>query len=366
MADTSSSGEKTEEPTAKRLRDARRKGQVWRSKDLTSVGVFLAGAAAVDLTARRGWVELRAMIEGAVQELGRSPGPTTDRLDLALLSALRTLAFLSLPVVLAAAVAGGLIDFLQVRGVFSVAPLTPRLDKLNPITGLKNLLGARAWVELGKSLLKVSAATAVAWAVLRQSMGDVSLLAREGPVQTLTVLESVVSRVVLWVALVFLAAAGFDLWFQRRTFRKQLRMTKDEVRREHKETEGDGHVKARRRQLRMEMVFQAQVRAVRKADVLVTNPTHVAVALGYDAEHDTAPRVLAKGTDSVALRLRQEARDAGVPEVREVALARALLLLEVDEEIPERLYDAVAEILKLVYRARARLAAEEETGEARP
>jgi flagellar biosynthetic protein FlhB len=358
MADNGSTGEMTEEPTPKRIKDARKKGQAWRSRDLTSVAVLLAATVALEGSVRHGWGELQALFAHAFGQLSQPPGPPGQVTGEALVLGLRALAVLSLPVAVTGGAVAVLIDFLQVRGVFSLDPLSPRLEKLNPVTGLKNMFSKRSVVELLKNVVKVSAAGTIAVWALRDRLGLVARAGRDGAGEVLAVTRSLVTTVVLWVCVFFVFAAAFDLWFQRRVYRKQLRMTKEEVRREHKEMEGDVHVRARRRQLRFELLAQAQTQAVRQADVLVTNPTHVAAALAYDIARDGAPRVIAKGVDALAEQMKRAAAEAGVPEIRDVPLARALLQVPIDEEIPERLYDAVAEILNLVYRARVRQAEE--------
>ena len=166
---------------------------------------------------------------------------------------------------------------------------------------------------------------------------------------TMLVLGELVYRVAVRVGLLFAAFGIFDVWFQHRNYMKDLMMTKDEVKREYKESEGDPHHKAKRREMHQEILEGAQMEAVKGADVVVTNPDHLAVALKYDRSVDQAPRVICKGADSRAEAIKALAKDGGVAIMRNVPLAHALIKLEVGEDIPEALYDAVAEVLNFVY-----------------
>jgi len=346
MADES--GEKTEEPTSKKIDDSRKKGQVWKSKDMTGVGVFLGGLGALKVS----W----DFIERRFAELFQfSFDQLTHPTDLALatnmlmLNGLTSIVVLTLPVAATAGILALLLDFLQVGPLFSAETLMPKLDKLNPMSGLKNMFSKKSLVELLKSSTKISIAAYVVYGVVKNALGMVLESVRGTPQQLLAVLGELVYRVCVRVGLLFVLFAIFDIWWQRRSFYKDLMMTKEEVKKEYKESEGDPHHKAKRRELHQEILEGAQMEAVRDADVVVTNPDHVAVALQYDKEKDTAPRVLAKGIDFKAEKIKAVAREFDVPTLRNVPLAHALLRIEVGEEIPEELYDAVAEVLNFVY-----------------
>jgi flagellar biosynthesis protein FlhB len=343
-----STGEKTEEPTQKKIDDSRKQGQVWKSRDLTGVAVFLVGLG----TLKFSWT----LVEEQVQALFRfgfdkvaHPEDLVQAIPSALLMGLTSVVLLTAPVALAAAVVGGLVDFLQVGALFTKEPLTPKLEKLNPIAGFKNIISKKQLVELFKSTLKILIAAYVVYGAVRDSLPEVVLSVRGDAALTMSVLGDLVFKVSVRVGLLFAAFAIFDVWFQRRSYLKELMMTKDEVKREYKESEGDPHHKAKRKELHQEILEGAQMEAVKSADVIVTNPDHVAVALQYDREKDQAPRVVCKGIDARAQRIKAMAKAHDVPLMRNVPLAHALLRIEVDQEIPEELYDAVAEVLNFVH-----------------
>ncbi len=343
-----SSGEKTEEPTQKKIDDSRKKGQVWKSRDLTGVAVFLVGLGALKATWSMIQTELARLFQVGFDVLAHPQD--LERVTQSLLfSGVQTVILLSLPVAAAAAIVGALVDFLQVGPLLAIDSVMPKMDKLNPLSGLKNMFGKKQLVELLKSMFKIGITGYVVFGVVRDSLGMVVLTVRSEPKVLLEVLGELVFRVSVRVGILFLIFAVFDVWWQRRSYYKDLMMTKDEVKREYKESEGDPHHKAARKQFHQEILEGAQMEAVKSADVIVTNPDHVAVALQYDKEKDTAPRVICKGIDSRAEAIKALAREADVAILRNVPLAHALLRVDVDEEIPEELYDAVAEVLNFVY-----------------
>lgn len=349
-------GEKTEEPTHKKLEDAKRKGQVWKSKDFTGSLVFIVGLSVVKGIWGNFESELTHLFQYGFDKLS-NPHDLYRSLTVILYMGLLSMAFVVPPVVFACAIVGALADFLQTGGVFSVEAMMPKLDKLNPIQGLKNMFAKKQLVELIKSMSKVFITAYVVYGVVRDALGMVVGTIRGNEKQTMLVLGELVFRISARVALLFVMFAVFDLWWQRRAFMKDMMMTKDEVKREYKESEGDPHHKAKRKQLHHEILESAQMEAVKGADVVVTNPDHVAVALKYDREKDPAPRVIAKGIDARAEAIKALARDGDVALLRNVPLAHALLRIEVGEEIPEQLYDAVAEVLNFVYQLKQQAAA---------
>ncbi|MBI3186073.1 MAG: type III secretion system export apparatus subunit SctU [Myxococcales bacterium] len=345
MAD--SSGEKTEEPTQKKIDDSRKKGQVWKSRDLTGALVFLVGLGAIKAT----W----SMVEAEVASLFRftfdrvaHPEDIMQGTFAMLLMGVKSAVVLTLPVAVAAAILGGLVDFLQVGPLFAFDSLKPKLEKLNPIEGFKNLFSKKQIVEAIKSMLKIGVAGYVVWAVVKDAIGMVVGTVMADLPMTLEVLGELTFRVSVRVGLLFIVFGIFDVWWQRRVYYKDLMMTKDEVKREYKESEGDPHHKAKRKELHMEILEGAQMEAVKGADVVVTNPDHVAVALRY-ARGDAAPVLVAKGLDGQAEAIKRLACGAGVPILRNVPLARALHGLEVGQGVPEELYDAVAEVVGFVW-----------------
>lgn len=344
----SDSGEKTEEPSQKKLDDSRKKGQVWKSKDLTGVFVLLVGLGAVKATWSGFEEELKVLFRFSFDQLTRP-----DTLDIAtahmLQMGLRAVLMLTVPIVGAVAIVGGMAEFFQVGALFTIHPLIPKLEKLNPVQGFKNMFSKKTFVELIKNLAKVSVAAYVVIGVVRDGMGMVVQTVRQDTQGLVMVMGEMVFRVALRVGIVFLLFSIFDIWWQRKAYMKDMMMSKDEVKKEYKESEGDPHHKAHRKQMHQEIMESAQMESVKGADVIVTNPDHVAVALKYDPAKDAAPRVLAKGLDFKAEKIRELARAADVPLLRNVPLAHALLRVDVGQDIPEDLYDAVAEVLNFVY-----------------
>jgi flagellar biosynthetic protein FlhB len=348
----SDSGEKTEEPSQKKIDDSRKKGQVWKSKDLTGVVTFLVGLGVLKLTWGRVEAEVTDLFHYTFAAIAH-PETLEAATAQVKLMALTTVLLLTLPVVGAAAIMGGLMDFLQVGALLTFEPLMPKLDKLNPIQGLKNLVAKKQLIEGLKNLIKIVIAAWVTFGVVRDAMGMLVETVRRDPQTILVVMGELVYRVAMRIGLVFVLFSIFDVWWQRRSFYKDLMMTKEEVKKEYKESEGDPHNKAKRKEMAHELLEGAQMEAVKGADVIVTNPDHVAVALKYDKDKDTAPRVLAKGIDFKAESIKALARESDVPTLRNVPLAHALLRVDVGEEVPEELYDAVAEVLNFVYGLRA-------------
>jgi flagellar biosynthetic protein FlhB len=346
MAEDRPGGEPTEEPTPKRLRDAREKGQVARSRDLTAALGFAAAFAVLALTggAMVGQVAgFMARTLGTCTAGGPAPGALLHE---ALLVLLKTAGPLCGAVFVVAAVGGAV----QTGGLFTLAAVSPKLERLSPAKGLKNLLSRRSLFEVGKSLVKAAAVAAIAYGALASQARAVVLAARGGAPATLAV-GAAVGRELLWrTMLVFIVVAAIDFLYQRRAFLKELRMTRYEVQQELKQTEGDPQHKAERQRLHRDLLQHGMLEAVRTADCVIVNPTHLAVALRYDRDAMGAPQVIAKGERLLAERIKAIAREHGVPIMRDVPLAHALNRVEVGAEIPEELYQAVAEVLRFVYR----------------
>ncbi|MCL2178415.1 MAG: type III secretion system export apparatus subunit SctU [Proteobacteria bacterium] len=341
-------GEKTEEPTDKKIRDAREQGNVWKSQDLKGVLGFVVAMGMLKAIWPFWEERIRAMFLFGFHAIAHPEvlfQATQDALTMGLWNVL----LLALPVVLSCALVGGLTDFLLVGALFSPKVLTPKIEKLNPINGFKNLFSKRQLMELPKSLVKMGVTGYVAYLVVRSALGLITLTVTQQANVTMALLGELIFRLVVRVSLAYLAFAIFDVWFQHYSYRKQLKMSVDEVKREYKQSEGDPHNKAKRKEMHHEIVEGAQMAAVAEATVVVTNPEHVAVALKYDKEKDSAPRVIAKGLDSRAQSIKALARRYDVAVLRNVPLAHALFRVEVGNEIPEELYDAVAEVLNFVY-----------------
>ena len=350
------SDDKTEEASQKKIDDARREGNVWKSRDLSGAVSFAVAMAVVKGTWEGFEDQIKTLFYFAIDHIAH-PVDLPTAISQLMMMAVIALITISLPIALASGITGGMMDFLQVGALFSPKAVMPKLDKLNFIAGLKNLVGKKQIIELVKSIAKLSVTGYVVYGVVRDAMGMVVATTRGDSAMTMLVMGELVYRIVVRVTLLFMVFAIFDVWWQRRSYMKDQMMSKDDVKKEYKESEGDPHHKAKRKELHHEILEGAQMESVKKADVVVTNPDHVAVALQYDRSGDGAPRVIAKAMDLEAEALKALARAADVPMLRNVPLAHALLRLEVGEQVPEELYDAVAEVLNFVYQLKQGLAA---------
>jgi flagellar biosynthesis protein FlhB len=350
------SEEATEDPTPRRLAEARRRGEVAFSRELSS-GAALTAAVAVlawDAPAlvARAVAAFRASLTDAASGGGAAPA-----LELAGSLALRMLGP-ALAAVLLVGVAAGLA---QTRGLV-VAPVRVDLGRLASAGSWRRLFDGRAALATGQGLLKVAVVGTVACLALGPVLGGVVVLTGAPAARLLSTLGALTGRLALRLAAAALALGALDALLVGRRHRRGLRMTREEVKREHKEVEGDPAHRAERQRLHREIVEQRMIEEVRKADFVVVNPEHIAVALRYDPEGDAAPVVVAKGERLVAERIKQIAREAGVPIFRDVGLARSLVALAEGGEIPAALYEAVAEILRVVQGLDARDAGAPATG----
>jgi len=347
MADKNDGGDKTEQPTPKKLRDARKQGQVWKSKEATSTLVLLVwlvlGGATVALAGAR----LQALLGAALQGL---QGDFVTALRNIGWLAVQTLLLLTAMALVPVMLVGVLAEFLQVGPVLAWSRLKPSLDKLNPAEGLKRMFSMDNLVEVLKSLGKTAILLAIGCVVLRGSLPRLASLAGASPSVIAPLLEQslwqLTARVVGTALAVFAGVAVLDAAWQRHSFMKKMRMSRRDIRDEHKQNEGDPYVKQQRKQVHQEWSQRNAAQAARQADVLVVNPTHVAIALDYDHQNHGVPTISAKGEDEVARAMREAAEEAGVPIVRNVALARELLAsVEVGATVPRHLFDIVAEVI---------------------
>ncbi|MER3420342.1 MAG: flagellar biosynthesis protein FlhB [Chloroflexota bacterium] len=341
--------ERTEAPTPKRKEEVRKRGQTARSQDLTTAIVLLAGLYTLKLTAGLILDRLSALLVGHILAAGaldktaaRDPGASGVGALAAILPPL--LGMLAFAAVAASVLQGG---FMFVPGL-----LTPRWERVNPILGTKRILSTQGLLLLLKTLAKFLIVAAVATSVIRAHLADIAALGATELTPALALLLNLAWELLLKSTLAMLALAILDWLWERRRFLQSVRMTKREVQEELRQSEGDPHVRAQQKNRRMRFL-QQMMRNVRKADVVVTNPTHYAVALKYDPATMAAPIVLAKGQDYLALKIRQLAADAHVPVVENKPLAKALYqMVPVGKEIPPELYVAVAEVLAFVFRLR--------------
>lgn len=342
------SDDKTEEPTPKKIDDARKQGNVWKSKDLSGLVAFAVAMGVV----KASWSDFETRIKNlfffSIDHISHPRDIELATFEMMML-AVTSVIVLCLPIALGAAIAGGMMEFLQVGALFAFGTLMPKLEKLNPLAGLKNMFSKKSVVEMVKSMLKLGITGYVVFGVVRDAMALVVATIRGDATMTMTVMGELVYRVTNRVVLLLVVFAIFDVWWQHKSYMKDMMMSKEDVKKEYKESEGDPHHKAKRKEMHQEIMEGAQMEAVKGADVIVTNPDHVAVALKYDRDKDAAPRVIAKGMNLKADSIKDLAKAYDVPMLRNVPLAHALLRIDVNHEVPEELYDAVAEVLNFVY-----------------
>ncbi len=344
--------EKTEQPTEKKLRDARNKGQVSKSSDLTQSVLFLTAATVLFFTGASLVEGLKAfMIESFSANLlsgTRDQGVLVTRLSN---GSFRFLV-LSMPLLLAVAVAAIAVNFLQLQGfLFTLESLSPSFSKLNPVAGLQNLLfKPKTYVELVKNLLKFAIIFWLSYSNLSAALRNIVVSSRLGIAELATLGPKLMFNLLFKVGGIFLLFGAADFVFQKQLFIKGLMMSKEEIKKENKDEEGDPEVKSHRRGLYMALLRENATKQVPKAKAVIVNPTHIAVALQYDEAQMNAPRVVAKGEMILAQKIIQIAKTHNVPVLRNIKLARSLFTLELDEEIPEELYETVAEILNLASR----------------
>lgn len=353
MSEEDSGQERTEEPTAKRQEDAKKKGQIARSRELNTMAVMLASAVAMVMLGKAMIFDLGELLK---QHLHIS---RADIFDVGAMSRLFADAVIDglwlLTPLLILLMVVALLAPLSIGGwSFSFEAIQPKLSKLNPIKGFGRLFSWRSLTELLKALVKFVLVTAVAIGVIWLQMGEFIQLGSESLQPGLAHAGELLTAAFLYVSAALILIAAVDVPFQIWDHNKQMRMTHQEVRDEMKDTEGKPEVRSRIRQLQREISQRRMMEAVPKADVVVTNPTHFAVALKYDPKKMRAPVVLAKGADLIALNIRKVAEENNITRIEAAPLARALYhSTEIGQAIPQGLYLAVAQLLAYVFQLKA-------------
>lgn len=348
--------ERTEPASPKKRSDARKKGQVAMSREAPSVLILMASLGFFFFGG--GWMlrSLMQFMHSIFSNLnGLLPTDILTARDLLALS-MQSGLYILLPFMLAVLVAGVFGNVLQIGLLFSTETITPKLTKLNPISGFRRLVSAKTLAELPKSILKLVTVGSIAYLLVIKNLPRMPDLMQMSVADILQEFGWITLQIGFFVclALIFLAAA--DYIFQRWQHEKELRMTKQEVKDEQKQLMGDPQIKARIRSAQREMARRRMMAAVPEADVVITNPTRLAIALKFDADEMDAPMVVAKGAGEIARKIREIAREHNVPLVEEKPLARALYkTVEIDQSIPVELYRAVAEVLAYVYRLKGKL-----------
>ena len=342
--------EKTEQPTGKRLKDARRDGNIFQSKDAVTVvmlfGVFYMVKLMLPMIYKtaRDCVSHFFSLVGTDDPFGASPHIFTY-MAIAVLKC-------SMPVLLMSVFLGILAHGIQTRFNISFKLIRPKFSKLNPINGIKRMFSIKKLVDLAKNLIKIALLLALLYNLIEDDLVQVSRMIDMNLYTSSGHMLELVFDLVVKVCMAFAVVAFFDYLYQRWDHAQNLKMTKQEVKEEYKNTEGNPEIKSRIRRIQRQLAMSRMMQKVPQADVIIRNPTHFAVALKYDPEQNGAPMVLAKGQDQVALRIVRIGEENGVFVIENRPLARALYAsCDIDREIPPEFYGAVAEILVYIYKA---------------
>ena len=345
--------ERTESPTQKRLDDARKKGNIPRSRELNTAAVMLVGGGALYFLGPRMGAQFHGLMQQALS-LSRDQALDTTFMTNSLASAAGQALWILIPPLALLFVAALLAPLALGGWSFSGEALTPKFERLNPIAGVKRMFSLRSLIELVKAIAKFAVVAIVAVIVLKGDASELLGLGSEPVHQAIGHAAKICGSALLTITCALLVIAGIDVPYQLWQYHSDLKMTREEIREEMKESEGSPEVKGRIRQLQQEAASRRMMADVPKADVVVTNPTHYAVALRYDDKRMRAPVVVAKGKDLVAARIRELATEHNVPIFEAPPLARVLhRSVDIGREIPATLYVAVAQVLSYVFALRS-------------
>jgi flagellar biosynthetic protein FlhB len=349
MAENEEGQEKTEPGTGKRREEAREKGQVASSKELVSAGILVACLIYFYFGTSGLLKKIMELMTSGFRAAG-----TTDVTQATIHGIIAAYIFkgfiILFPLMLTVVVAAILCNVFQVGLMFSSESVQPKLSKIDPIGGFERLFSLRSVMELIKNIIKICIVGTVAYLVIKKEQDNMFTLMDQSVWGTMVYLGSICFKILLVTTIVLIILAILDYMYQRWEYEKSMRMTKQEVKDEFKNTEGDPLIKARIRRLQREAAQKRMMAAVPKADVIITNPTHLAIAIKYDPDNMQAPVVVAKGADYIAEKIRQIAEENDVLIVENKPLAQVLYkVVNVNDFIPETVYRAVAEVLAYVY-----------------
>lgn len=351
MAEDTDQEDKTEDPTERKIEQAIERGEVPKSQEIATFLALGGGTLAIMITGSIGLNDFVSGMRGFLANAHQVPMDKNGLRGLASASAGSYFAVMMVPFIFAiiAGLASGLVMH---RPLWTFEPMMPKGNRISPLAGAKRLFSKEAFVQFFKTLIKFTIVAIVMFAVLWPERDKLDTLVQLDPGKMMDAAWVLSLKLLGGVLAVFAFVAGIDVIYQRHTWRERLKMTREDMKQEFKETEGSPEIKARIRKLRMEVLRRRMMSEVPKASVIITNPTHFAVALQYEAGMN-APRLIAKGVDSLALKIREIAGKHDVPIIENPPLARALhARVDIDQEIPEEHYKAVAEVIGYVMRLR--------------
>ncbi|MCY3974374.1 MAG: type III secretion system export apparatus subunit SctU [Simkaniaceae bacterium] len=345
--------EKTEKATPKKLRDARKKGQVAKSKDFPAAFTFAASFALIATTAGFFFKNLAGFMIATFHGVANGER-IAAHIPLFVSQAFQVIFKTSMPFMILISVIGVLVNFLIVGPLFAPQAMKVDLKKLNPVTNLKNIFKLKTFVELLKSVLKIAGAVLLIYSVVRDSLPQIIATAAMPVLGSALVFSEFLIKVAVRVGIFFLVVAVFDLVFQKKNFAKEMKMEKYELKQEIKDTEGNPEIRGKRRQIQQEIAYQDGPQATRRASVVVTNPVHIAIALQYDAESDPAPKICIMGKGLTADTIAKIAVEEAIPIMRNPPLAQELYNKgKIGHYVPEETYEAIAEVLKWIDQLKA-------------
>ncbi|AEA33844.1 flagellar biosynthesis protein FlhB [Hippea maritima] len=342
--------DKTEQATPKRRQEAREEGRVAKSVELNTAFLMLAAVVFFYFTASNFGEKIKDVLIYFFT-LASNFEITLDSFDILVKRISGFMFSILLPFFIVMATIAFLINVVQVGFYITPKAMEIKFDKINPVNGFKNMFSLRSFGELVKSLLKASVMGYILWIFIQKNINSWSSLSKTNQTAVFLVMIKSMFLVVVYILIFIIFMAILDYLFQKYTFEKSIMMTKQEVKDEYKQMEGDPKIKQKIRSMQMEMTRKRMMEEVKKADVVITNPTHYAVALKYDSATMAAPKVVAKGINLIAKKIKEIAKENDVPIVEKPELARSLYeKVKLDREIPEELYQAVAEILAYVFK----------------
>ena len=348
-------GEKTEPATQKKLDDARKEGQVAKSREIANGLGLLALFLVLKLWIGKmgiSFMETFSLVYNRIPEIGKLLGGTAPENEMMILfrHALLQIIIIIAPIFIVGFLVALISDLIQVKWKPTSKPLMPKLSKLNPIKGFQKILSPNSLVELVKSLIKIFIIGYISYSFLKKEVTTIFWFYDMEIMPVLGVILKVVTDLGIRISAIYMVFAAADFAYQKWKFKEDMKMTKQEVKEEYKNQEGDPQIKSKIRQKMMEASRRRMMQELPKADVVITNPTHYAVAIKYDPSQSDAPIVIAKGQDSLAMKIKEIAKEHKVEIVENKPLARMLFAnVEVGEMVPPELYQAVAEVLAFVY-----------------
>ena len=349
------SGEKTEKATPQKRQESKRKGQVARSQEVPAALIMLGGILLLKYFG--GWMldQILAIYQiNFTQYIGWEWSPSNVRtlFEQMTVNAMKIMA----PIMAVGMVFGFLGNYIQVGSMFTTEPLQMKLERMDPIKGAKKIFSMRSLVELLKSLLKIAIISFAAFSVLWAEKGELFLLSQKSIGYSLSFIGALVIQMALVAATILLILAIMDYMYQKYEFEKGIRMSKQDIKDEYKKADGDPLIKQKIKERQRQMSMNRMIQDLPNADVLITNPTHYAIAIKYDAETMEAPMVIAMGKDHLALKIKEKAKELEIVTMENKPLARALYnQVEVGDYVPEDLFLAVAEVLAYIYRLKGKI-----------